>query len=110
MRGAAGRLQQAAATGAAAKQVDLDVQAYQKARNNFVNAVKVSTRGSLMRGLAKRAVLRWSSHVPAVLVHLVCTPVGAFTLLSWTFPHAPSTQDPSMLRTLRSHRMPSRLA
>jgi hypothetical protein len=36
-----GRLQQAAAASAAKKQVDLDVQAYQKARNTFVNAVKV---------------------------------------------------------------------
>jgi hypothetical protein len=37
----AGRLQQAAAASAVKKQVDLDVQAYQKARNTFVNAIKV---------------------------------------------------------------------
>ena len=34
-------LEQAASAGAAAKSVHLDIQAYQTARNNFVNAIKV---------------------------------------------------------------------
>lgn len=38
---AAAQLADAASAGAAAKQVDLDIQAYQKARNVFVNAIKV---------------------------------------------------------------------
>lgn len=39
---AAALLADAASAGAAAKQVDLDIQAYQKARNVFVNAIRVS--------------------------------------------------------------------